>query len=299
MNINLKATPVFEKNWAALQSKKRWIVNQGGSRSSKTYSLCQCFVLLCLQTPNILVSIIRKTGPSLNASVIRDLVEVMRTLGVYDSKAHEIKNQIYRFPNGSAIEWFPADDEQKLRGRKRDYGWLNEANELTYEDVQQIALRTTKKIVCDFNPSQPDSWLYDLPEDKCELIHSTYHDNSFLTQEIRDQIESYRNSDPDYYTIFALGQRAFSSENVFREWPGCSRPEHLRFCLRHRLWVHPPDCDGESVVLPDSERTLGRRGRIRFRFDQYRYYRADADYGSGEVGAYYFRDSSTRNHSGF
>jgi len=182
---------------------------------------------MCLNTPNVLVSIIRKTGPALQASVIRDLIEVLREMGIYDKDSHEVKNQIYRFPNGSAVEWFAADDEQKLRGRKRDYAWLNEANELSYEDVQQVALRTTKKIVCDFNPSQPDSWLYVLPEDKCELIHSTYHDNPFLTQEIRDQIESYRNSDPDYYTIFALGQRAFSSENVFREWLGCARPEHL------------------------------------------------------------------------
>ena len=225
--LNIKGTIVFQKNWDALNGSARFIVNEGGSRSSKTYSLCQCVVLWSLNNPERVVSIIRKTSPALRASVLRDFLEVLRDLDLYDDEAFRKVDGTYTFPNGTMVEFFAADDEQKLRGRKRDIAWINEPNELSYEDFQQVALRTTEKIIVDYNPSAIESYLYHLPEEKTVTIHSTYRDNPFLNKETREQIESYLNSDPDYYQIFALGKRCFSKENVFPEWPQEERPAHL------------------------------------------------------------------------
>ena len=77
MEITLNGTIVFEKNWNALLSDKRFIKNEGGSRSSKTYSICQVIILYCLNNKNKVVSVIRKTFPALRASVMRDIFEVM------------------------------------------------------------------------------------------------------------------------------------------------------------------------------------------------------------------------------
>jgi len=228
MELNIKATTVFEKNWEAINSEYRFIKNEGGSRSSKTYSLCQCVIIYCLNNPNKLVSIVRKTGPALMASAFRDFKEVMEELTLWDSNCYSKGERTYTFANGSMIEFFSADDEQKLRGRKRDLAWVNEANELNYDDFQQLNLRTLGKIIVDYNPSEVDSYLYALPQDKTISIHSTYRDNPFLNKEIIEEIERYKDTDIDYYTIFALGKRAFSRENVFTKWNTLpKKPEHL------------------------------------------------------------------------
>ena len=41
----IQVTPVFEKNWDA---NTRIIVNQGGARASKTYSIAQKYILKLL-----------------------------------------------------------------------------------------------------------------------------------------------------------------------------------------------------------------------------------------------------------
>lgn len=228
MEIDIQGTVVFEKNWDAINSNKRFIRNEGGSRSSKTYSLCQVLILYCLQNPDKLVSIIRKTFPALRASVMRDMLEVMRDMDIYNKDRHSKTEHIYTFENGSQIEFFSADDEQKLRGRKRDIAWCNEANELTYDDWTQINMRTTEKIIVDYNPSEGNSFLYTLDLNKVIDIHSTYHDNPFLSKDQKEEIEDLKRTDDDMYQIFALGKRCFSKQNVFRKWEVVTKkPEYL------------------------------------------------------------------------
>lgn len=226
--MDIKATVVFQKTWDALYSNYRFIVSEGGSRSSKTYSLCQAIILYCLQTPKTAFSVVRATFPALRGSIMRDFFEILNELNLYDVNYHSKTEHIYRFPNGSFVEFFSADDQQKLRGRKRDFCLINEANELDYDSFQQLNLRTTKKMLVDYNPSAPESYLYHLPEEKTIKIHSTYKDNPFLPKETIEEIESYKYRDEDYYTIFALGQRAFSKENVFSQWKTLdTKPPHL------------------------------------------------------------------------
>jgi phage terminase large subunit len=225
--MQIKATKIFEKNWEALNSPQRFIINEGGSRSSKTYSIIQCLILYCLKNPKKTVSVIRKTFPSLRATAYRDFIEILQEMELYNESQHSKSENIFTFPNGSRVEFFSADDEQKLRGRKRDIAWVNESNELFYEDFQQINMRTNDKCFLDYNPSDMESWIYHIPEDKSVKIHSTYKDNPFLSEAIKEEIESYKNSDPDYYTIFALGKRAFSKQNVFHQWEVSDKPSYL------------------------------------------------------------------------
>ena len=217
--MEINSTIIFERNWDALQSNEvRFIVNQGGSRSSKTYSLCQLIIVYCLQNPNKVVSIVRKTFPALRATVMRDFFEIMKELEIYDKQQHNMSENIYRFTNGSIVEFFSVDDEQKIRGRKRDIGWCNEANELWFEDFQQLNMRTEGKMIFDYNPSDSSSWLYELPEDETVTIKSTYRDNPFLPESIKRQIEDLKRTDEALYQIYALGERAISKSNIYNNW---------------------------------------------------------------------------------
>lgn len=219
MELSINSTIIFEQNFDALQDPSiRFIINQGGSRSSKTYSLCQVLIVYCLQNPNKVVSIVRKTFPALRATVMRDFFEVLKDLELYEKSSHNMSENIYRFANGSIVEFFSVDDEQKVRGRKRDIGWCNEANELWFEDFQQLNMRTETKMIFDYNPSDSSSWLYELPKDESILIKSTYKDNPFLPESIIRQIEDLARTDEALYQIYALGEKAISKTNIFNTW---------------------------------------------------------------------------------
>lgn len=219
MAMEIKATNIFQRNYQALSnSDVRFIINQGGSRSSKTYSLCQLIIVYCLQNPNKVVSIVRKTFPALRATVMRDFFEIMKDLNIYEKTNHNMSENIYRFNNGSIVEFFSVDDEQKIRGRKRDIGWCNEANELWFDDFQQLNMRTEQKLIFDYNPSDSVSWLYELPQDESVLIKSTYKDNPFLPESIKRQIEDLKRTDEAQYQIYALGEKAISRTNIYNTW---------------------------------------------------------------------------------
>jgi phage terminase large subunit len=213
--LEIRHSSVFLNNFNAYKDDKiRYIINQGGSRSSKSYSILQCIMILALQS-KIEISIVRKTLQSAK-SIIKDFLALMIEYELYSKDAHNKSNNTYVFDNGSVIEFFGADNDQKLRGRKRDILFCNEANELDQDEWIQLVMRTTGKVFIDYNPSDVDSWIYDLVKDeKSILIKSTYKDNPFLSKDQVEYIEQLINVDENYYKIYALGERPTSSSRIY------------------------------------------------------------------------------------
>lgn len=210
--MKLKATKVFEKNWNA---DKRFIVNQGGTRSSKTYSIAQKYALKLHSIPNKRCTIVRKTTPAFKLTVLRDFLEVLESIQIpvkFNKSDHTID-----FGNGSIAEFISMDDAQKKRGSKRDWLWLNEANELSLEDFRQLNMRTTEEVTLDYNPSDEFHWIYEevIPREDAVFIKSTYLDNPFLSSEIIREIERYQEIDPNYWRVYGLGERGASEATVF------------------------------------------------------------------------------------
>jgi len=219
-SLNLKGTVVLEKN---LKANTRIVVNQGGTRSSKTYSLAQLIVLRALQSTGKIYTICRKTLPSLKGTSYRDFLEILESLNLYDPNKHNKSELTYKL-NNNLIEFISIDMSQKIRGRKRNVLWLNEANEFTQEDWIQLSLRTTENIYLDFNPSDPYSWIYDnvISRDDCTFIKSTYLDNPFLPPDTIREIERLRELDSNYWKIYGLGDIAQPTETIFRQFNLCN-----------------------------------------------------------------------------
>jgi phage terminase large subunit len=213
MELQLKATVVFDKT---REAKTRIVVNEGGSRSSKTYSIAQMFFLKMLEEKDILISVVRKTTPALKATAYKDFLDVLRSNYVYNEDFHNKTEMTYKI-GSNEIEFFSCDEPQKMRGRKRHYLWENEANELSYEDHKQLAMRTTKQIFMDYNPSETFHWIYDhvLTRDDVTLIKSTYKDNPFLELEIVKEIERYKETDENYWRIYGLGERGVPQATIY------------------------------------------------------------------------------------
>jgi phage terminase large subunit len=210
---NIQTTIVFEK---LMESKKRISVFQGSSRASKTYNILIYFVWRMLSEEDKILSIVRKTGPAMKGSVLRDLKEILNKFKIYDPDHWKVVDGVYHLPNGCMIEWFATDDEAKLRGRSRDYLFMNEATEISWEEFQQLILRTREKVVIDFNPSLMESYLYDLEErDDCEYHIVTYKDNPFLPPDQVREIERLQETDDNLWRVFGLGQRGNPESLVF------------------------------------------------------------------------------------
>ena len=212
MPITIKTTKVFQD---LISQNKRISVFQGSSRASKTYNILIYFVYLLLQEENKVCSIVRKTLPALKGSVLRDLKQILIDFGVYDpNKWHSVDG--YYELGSNIIEWFSVDDETKLRGRKRDYLFINEATEVTYDEYIQLALRTSGRIVIDLNPSLWNSWIYDL-ENQEDVFYTvvTYKDNPFLSQSLIDEIEKLKTRDQNLWRVFGEGQKGVPTRVVF------------------------------------------------------------------------------------
>ena len=212
----IKTTNVFHK---AFKSDTRITCLHGGTRSSKTYSLCQLFIVKALNETGKVFTICRKTLPALKGTAYRDVLELLKQLDLYSEEYHN-KSELSYTLNGNLLEFISVDQPQKIRGRKRDYLWLNEANEFTYEDYQQLILRTTDKIYLDYNPSDPYSWIYEkvITRDDCTFIKSTYKANPFLDKDTIAEIERLKDLDPDYWQVYGLGEIGSVQTMIFRKF---------------------------------------------------------------------------------
>ena len=216
--MNLQVTPVFEKNYA---STKKIVVNQGGTRSSKTYSISQLFFIFAETEQGILLEVMRKTMPALRGSVLKDFIQIITENNYWDYVDYNRTDHLFYFKNsGSSVQFNSLDQPQKKRGSKRKYLYLNEANEFTKEDWMQLIMRTEGRIFLDYNPSDEFHWIYDdvITREDCELIKSTYLDNPFLPDALLMEIERLKETDPNYWRIYGLGERGISEAIIYTNW---------------------------------------------------------------------------------
>ena len=148
---------------------------------------------------------------------MRDFFDILRQHDLYKEEYHNKSNHEY-YLNENLVEFISLDQPQKIRGRKRNLLYINEANELYYEDWQQLVFRTDGRIILDYNPSDSFHWIYDrvIPRDDCEFFQTTYKDNPFLDSSIRQEIERLQDTDEDYWRVYGLGERGISRATIFQ-----------------------------------------------------------------------------------
>ena len=235
---NVKTTIVFEELVKSDELNKRIVVAQGGSRSGKTYNILIYWIYKLLQEQNKTLSIVRKTLPSLKNSVLKDLIQVLEQFNLYDPNKWHKQEGYFELPNKCVINWFSVDEPQKIRGSKRDYLYCNEANELTLEDWNQLIFRTEDKVICDLNPSELSSWVYDLEKrDDSYYFKTTWKDNPFVNANIVKELESLKDKDDNLYRIYNLGERGISTTLVFNRYNTIeSLPSHAKLLGRGLDW---------------------------------------------------------------
>lgn len=212
-------------------SDKKIIIEQGGTRSGKTYNILLWIIFhYCAENTGKVITICRKTYPALRTSAMRDFISILRHFQIYKEENHNKSSSEYRL-RGNLVEFISLDQPQKVRGRKRDLLFINECNELNFEDWQQLIFRTQGRIILDYNPSEEYHWIYDkvIPREDAEFFQTTYKDNPYLEETIVQEIERLQDTDEQYWQIYGLGIRGVSKTTIFRYIEVEKVPENASF----------------------------------------------------------------------
>ena len=196
------------KTYRDIEGSRRICILQGGTRSGKSHSALQWILVKALSEWNVVISVVRKSFPSMRVSIMRDWIGILKALEIWDEERWSATEHIYTFENGSIVEFMSIDNSEKRKGSGRDYLFVDECNELSREDWFQLFIRTRKKSIIAYNPSFGTNHyifneIHTHPE--ADVYISTYKDNPYLERQLVEEIERLKDINPEYYKIYGLG----------------------------------------------------------------------------------------------
>lgn len=225
-----RTSPVFLWNYEATESV---IINQGGTSSGKTFSILQVLFAKLAAAPNLVCTVVGQDIPNLKAGALRDALdiysssdELRRLISSYNSQ-----DRIFKFANGSLMEFKSYDGPQDAKSGKRDYLFVNEANGISYPVYEELYLRTRLQTFIDYNPNA-EFWAheFEIGQPGRLLLISDHRDNPFLSDATRAKIEALKVKDPELWSVYARGKTGKIEGLVFRNTYAASElPEGAKY----------------------------------------------------------------------
>lgn len=225
--VEILHSRVFEETLATTQ---RIVINRGGTRSTKTVSICDIIGLWLFSgthSDNLppddsgVFTIFRRYKSDIERTVLNDWHSTLTKFQLWN--ALEVNKTLKTFVFGKRMVRFMGfDDEDALRGYASTHCYLNEADQMTWGAFNQVAPRTTGRLFIDFNPDDEDIWINRQLEQKRKVekgdvavIVSSYRDNDFLTDVQVEEIEYRQHNDPVWWAAFGVGEYASKRGRIF------------------------------------------------------------------------------------
>lgn len=236
----------------------RYLVLKGGGGSGKSIFAGRKVLERVTSEPGHRWLVCRKVARTLRASCFDQLRDQIAEF-YPDAGARVNKSDMtITFANGSVILFAGLDDVEKLKSIYNITGiWIEEASELEESDFDQLDIRLRTdfpyylQIILTFNPIAITHWLkrrfFDRKDPRATTHESTYKDNRFLIQEARETLEAFKDTDPYYYMVYALGQWGVTGKTVFNAKAISARLELLQAPLRTGLFEYDEAADGIHI----------------------------------------------------
>lgn len=154
----------------------------------------------------LLISVVSETLPHLKRGAIRDFFRILDE-SPDDSPRYNKTEHLYTFGKG-VIEFFGADEADKVRGPRRDILFMNESNNIAWEAARGLDVRTRLFTFCDWNPVE-EFWAHEnwIGQPENAYIHSTYRDAlEVVTPEEIQTILKTGERDPNWANIYIEGR---------------------------------------------------------------------------------------------
>lgn len=251
----------------------RGLILIGSTRSSKTIAVLQWLIIQCYQHKGLHIVIGRDKLATIKETTLKDFEELCYGSDQYEALAPfaVIKDRNVRPKadiNGNHIEFIGLnDDPMRVYGLACDIFYINEAVGTFKHVFNQLNQRCRRGFILDCNPSEPNSWVYDLDNRPDVLtFRSTYLDNPFLPDQIIKEIESYEptahnieqgTADERMWSIYGQGLVYKGKEIIYPEWELYSNePEEYDIMLYGLDWGYndPTACikiiaNGKNLYL--------------------------------------------------
>lgn len=220
----------------------RYMVVYGGRRSSKSWSVSQLLVRKALENPGRIIVVMRKVATTLRLSVWPRVVDALDEAGELRYCDINKSERTIELSNGSIFLFVGADDPQKLKSLEgaTDF-WLEEANEFDEIDLDTIDAGLSADVmpICQiwltFNPvpviEQFVPWIaarfvtkipHEMSIPKIEgdvcILRTWYKDNAFCPAATIKLLESYAESNPGLFKLWALGEYTYLEGVIFKNW---------------------------------------------------------------------------------
>ena len=205
---------IFELN-------KRIRAVAGGTAASKTISILIWCIDYCqsAKNRNKLVTITSESYPHLQKGAMLDFQNIMKDRNYWrDDLWHDTKH-IYTFETGNKLEFATFDTYSKAHGSRRDVLFVNEGNNMPYNIVDQLMVRTREIVWLDWNPTA-EFWFYNEllgVRDDIDFITLTYKDNEALDETTVKEIESHKNN-RGWWQVYGLGQLGELEGRIYTGW---------------------------------------------------------------------------------
>lgn len=228
---NIKAFPKSRFNEWVLNNlddySNRYEVYYGGGGSGKSFGAVQKVIFKSwLNQRRVLI--IRKVQATLKDSIFLLFKNVLNQIGI---EYIENKTDLtITLQNGTVFLFKGLDDREKIKSITDITDIvIEEATELTQEDFTQLDIRLRPRdtkypqIFLMFNPVSKANWCFKHWFEKgtpsrSKIIHTTFLDNKFLSPEYRLTLENLKDTNPNYYKIYCLGQFATLDKLVFPKY---------------------------------------------------------------------------------
>jgi phage terminase large subunit len=222
--------------WKNFRSRADIVVNRGGTRSSKSFSLLQLLFVKAAQEHNKRFLFLRKTFPSLRLSSLADWRSMIGMMNAWPMVKEEKQEHNYII-NRNLIHFDSLDDPQKKKSTNWNYIFFEEMTDFTYDDFRTMKLYLSRdpgkdknQIFGAFNPIDENSWvktelidkgIYDIDE-----IVSTWKDNAQnLHSDVIKYIQDLELQDSNFHRIYTLGQWGRLENLIYTNWDIASIPE--------------------------------------------------------------------------
>jgi phage terminase large subunit len=210
-----------------LEDFRRFQVYKGGAGAGKSvFAVGQRTVFNIIDKPGFNVLVVMKIGKNNHDSTFSEILKCIAAWGfenLFDVNHSRGAEEITCKVNRNKILFRGLDDVQKIKSITFETGDLaciigEEASEMTEEDCNQLDLRLRglgkipKHMILVFNPIDSDSWLKSrffnekMDPAKGYICETTYHDNEYIDDEYKAELESYKRIDQYYYMVYALNQ---------------------------------------------------------------------------------------------
>jgi len=209
---------INDKYLPYLLDTNRRLVLYGGSGSGKSVFAAQKIAHRTLTELGHKFLALRKVGETVKESIFAELKNAIADTGCLNEfDINKTEKTFLHRPSGNQIICKGLDEPEKIKSIQGITGmWIEEATEFTLEDIDQLDLRIRGEkpnyvqYIYSFNPISEDNeivkrFVIERKDKETSVLHTTYHDNLYLSQKDKEVLLSLKERNPLFYDVYCLG----------------------------------------------------------------------------------------------